>query len=161
MELCTPVSDLLVRGRFSGGVPLGDTSGAVCAASQSWLSGKRCSCLVTLVREIEGINSCSLMGHMFMEHLLCASFCEVLPTREKWSVLSEAHSAELRRYIEANNHERCYKGDTFREQRDMWTTRLWEVLGGHPEKGMLRFQASDLCSHMKFLHQRCPTLTAL
>ena len=56
MELCTPVSDLLVRGRFSGGVPLGDTSGAVCAASQSWLSGKRCSCLVTLVREIEGIN---------------------------------------------------------------------------------------------------------
>ena len=48
MELCTPVSDLLVRGRFSGGVPLGDTSGAVCAASQSWLSGKRCSCLVTL-----------------------------------------------------------------------------------------------------------------
>ena len=126
-----------------------------------WLSGKRCSCLVTLVKEVEGINSFSLMGHVFMEHLLCASFCEVLGMREKWSLLSEAHSAELRRYLEANNHERFYKGDTFREQRDMWTTRLWGALGGHPEKGMLRFQASDLCSHMKSLHQRWSTLTAL
>lgn len=78
-----PVSDLLVRGRFSGGLPVGDASGAVCAASQSWLSGKRCSCLVNLVREVEGINSFSLMGNMFMEHLLCASFCEVLGMREK------------------------------------------------------------------------------
>ena len=43
---------------------------------------------------------------------------------------------------------------TFRGQRDMWTTRLWGALRGHPEKGMLWFQASDLCSHMKSLNQR-------
>lgn len=105
---------LIAKGQVQWGVPWGILQ-VLWAASHSWLSGKSCFRLVTLVTEVEGINPFSLRWQMFTEFLWCTSFCEVLGMREKCSLLSGAHSEELRGNIEANQCKSAWEVRAIKE----------------------------------------------